>query len=460
VPRCVECIEAPGVAHVRAERQRLAAGAGAEVDDHLAALRAGDQRQQLAALVLDLDVAAQEDVELVERGLAVDPQAERRMRRVDRLDAEPDNSPRTPSRFAFSALTRRSSGAAFSIASTSGQNSSPSAGRKRSASHSGRLWRSRSGRVDGWTARAFASHCCSVSLGGAQEAVVALPGQDRETALEFALARLREVLPQQALAQHRVGGLGERVALAAAERAMGAEVVGDDAVGGCFSCSTRCSSSVACSSRAFGCIDGLSLADARPLPPDASAQALRRAIGLKRTLRHLRAHPALSLAALAGTGAALLIPGVPTAVTRCLIGWNVGVWLYLAAVTFIVARADRGHLKRVAVAQAEGATTVLAVVALATLFTLGAVVVELSAAKGQDARHAWPHIALALATVVGSWLMLPVCSASTTPARTTPTATAAASAFPARSRAFEPEYSDFFYSRSRSRSPRRPRTSP
>ncbi len=150
------------------------------------------------------------------------------------------------------------------------------------------------------------------------------------------------------------------------------------------------------------------MADAGPLPSDASAQTLRRAIGLKQTLRHLRAHPALSLAALAGTSAALLIPGVPTAVTRCLIGWNVGVWLYLAVVAFIVARADRDHLKRVAMAQAEGAKTVLAVVALATLFTLGAVVIELSAAKGQDARHAWPHIALALGTVVGSWLMLPV----------------------------------------------------
>ncbi len=88
VARRVERVEPPGVAHLRAERQRLAAGAGAEVDDHLAALRAGDQRQQLAALVLDLDVAAQEDVELMQRRLAVDAQAERRIRRVDRLDAE------------------------------------------------------------------------------------------------------------------------------------------------------------------------------------------------------------------------------------------------------------------------------------------------------------------------------------------------------------------------------------
>lgn len=187
------------------------------------------------------------------------------------------------------------------------------------------------------------------------------------------------------------------------------------------------------------------MADAGPLPSDACAQALRRASGLKQTLRHLRAHPALSLAALAGTSAALLIPGVPTAVTRCLIGWNVGVWLYLAVVAFIVARADRDHLKRVAMAQAEGAKTVLAVVALATLFTLGAVVVELSAAKGQDARHAWPHIALALGTVVGSWLMLPVLFGLNYASSFHAESDGSGLGFPGAKPGFEPGYSDFFY---------------
>jgi len=186
------------------------------------------------------------------------------------------------------------------------------------------------------------------------------------------------------------------------------------------------------------------LADARPLPSDASAQALRRAIGLKQTLRHLRAHPALSLAALAGIGAAWLMP-VPTAVTRFLIGWDVGVWLYLGIVAFLIARADRDHLKRVAMAQAEGAKTVLAVVALAALSSLGAVVVELSAAKGADARHAWPHIALALATVVGSWLMLPVLFGLNYASSYHADSGGAGLGFPAAETPFEPGYGDFFY---------------
>jgi uncharacterized membrane protein len=166
---------------------------------------------------------------------------------------------------------------------------------------------------------------------------------------------------------------------------------------------------------------------------------------LKRPLRHLRAHPALALAASAGVCAGLLIPNVPSAVTRCLLGWNIGVWLYLAFVTFMILRADREHLKRVAMAQAEGAKTVLAVVALATLFSLGAVVIELSAAKGASTREALPHIGLALSTVVGSWLMLPILFGLNYASAYHADNAASGLGFPAAGEPFDPSYSDFFY---------------
>jgi len=79
--RDVEGIQAPRVPHLSAEGERLAAGAGAEVDHHLAASGAGHQRQQLAAFLLDLDPAVDVDLELVQRGLALDPDPDRRMRR-------------------------------------------------------------------------------------------------------------------------------------------------------------------------------------------------------------------------------------------------------------------------------------------------------------------------------------------------------------------------------------------
>ena len=67
---------------------------------------------------------------------------------------------------------------------------------------------------------------------GTQEAVVPLPAEDRQAALRLALSRLRQVLEQQAPAEHRIGRFGQRMALATAQGAVLAEVIGDDAVGG------------------------------------------------------------------------------------------------------------------------------------------------------------------------------------------------------------------------------------
>ena len=112
----------------------------------------------------------------------------------------------------------------------------------------------------------------------------------------------------------------------------------------------------------------------------------------------------------------------------------------------MIARADRGHLKRVCDGagrrRQDGARRRRA----GGASSLGAVVVELSAAKGADARHAWPHIALALATVVGSWLMLPVLFglnyASSLPRRQRRQRPRVSGG---RDADFEPGYGDFFY---------------
>lgn len=64
--------------------------------------------------------------------------------------------------------------------------------------------------------------------------------------------------------------------------------------------------------------------------------------------------------------------------------------------------ADHRRLQRIAQIQAESAGTVLLVVSVASVVSLLGTVVELSAA-----RMALSHLALALSTVVGSWLLLP-----------------------------------------------------
>jgi hypothetical protein len=74
----VEGVQAAGVAHQRAEQQGLAAGAGAEVDHHLAALGLEQEAQQLAAFVLHLEAAVEEERVLLQRRLALEAHRQRR----------------------------------------------------------------------------------------------------------------------------------------------------------------------------------------------------------------------------------------------------------------------------------------------------------------------------------------------------------------------------------------------
>jgi uncharacterized membrane protein len=124
---------------------------------------------------------------------------------------------------------------------------------------------------------------------------------------------------------------------------------------------------------------------------------------------HFRARPRMMTAALVGLAAALLYP-VHGPVTRWLVGWNAGVWLYLILIAASTFRADHARLRKAALAHAEGALTVSVVVVAAALASIAAIVLELAAAKAAQAAgepNAGPQIALTLLTVSGSWLLLP-----------------------------------------------------
>ena len=177
------------------------------------------------------------DLGLLQRGLADDADAERRIaaspRRRSRRARRRSS---TSSRSALSALTRRSSGAGASIASTQAQNSSPRRACSGSASQSGRLWRRRSGKR-AEIERAAARQPLALALveRGVEDAGVALPDEQRQAPLDLAAAavgRARQMAPERQLPQQRERAVGEHVAIARAERALLAKEVGDDAIGG------------------------------------------------------------------------------------------------------------------------------------------------------------------------------------------------------------------------------------
>ncbi len=148
---------------------------------------------------------------------------------------------------------------------------------------------------------------------------------------------------------------------------------------------------------------------------------------------------------LMGIAVAVLLPLPAGVVTRALLGWNVSAWLYLVLVGWMMLQADHHRLRRTAAAEAEGAATVLAIVSAACIASLVGIVAELSAARQPGAPHALPHLAFALATVAGSWLLLPTVFALTYASAYYRTAPGGGLQFPAAGDDFKPGYGDFLY---------------
>jgi uncharacterized membrane protein len=157
------------------------------------------------------------------------------------------------------------------------------------------------------------------------------------------------------------------------------------------------------------------------------------------------AHQRLLICAAVGAVVGIAWPEVETWLGRVLLGWNVLVWLYLAWVGVVLLRADSGHIKRVALAQAESAAVVLTIVVGAAIASLVAVIFELVAAKAAGPHHLLVHLAFAFVTVLGSWLLLPMLFGLTYAASYYDREPDCGLAFPGANAKFEPDHSDFLY---------------
>lgn len=126
-------------------------------------------------------------------------------------------------------------------------------------------------------------------------------------------------------------------------------------------------------------------------------------------LLQLRMRPRLVASIAVGAAMAWLWPGALPPVTRALLGWTSGVWLYLVLMFVLMHRADAQHLKQRAQAQADGMGAVLLLAVVGALASLAAIALELNTVRhGLDVVQGWPYLLLAIATVAGSWLLLPV----------------------------------------------------
>jgi uncharacterized membrane protein len=119
----------------------------------------------------------------------------------------------------------------------------------------------------------------------------------------------------------------------------------------------------------------------------------------RRALRLVGIRPRLFVSAAVGISVALLLPASLRGATRALIGWDIGVALYLALAFRVIATTGIDGMRRHAARQDVGRNALLALTAVAALASLGAILVELGGAN-----KAPLHLALAALTILLSWM--------------------------------------------------------
>ena len=119
----------------------------------------------------------------------------------------------------------------------------------------------------------------------------------------------------------------------------------------------------------------------------------------------IRARPRLMLSILVGFAAWYFAPA-DHAITRLLVGWNIGTWLFIALILQMMAGAGVHDIRRRSGIEEEGQVAVLTLTSAAAIATLIAIGVEMFSAKQMQGFDRYLRFALAFATIFGSWLLV------------------------------------------------------
>lgn len=123
-------------------------------------------------------------------------------------------------------------------------------------------------------------------------------------------------------------------------------------------------------------------------------------------IRQIRARPRLFISALVGLLVVTVLPQTlaQQPITRLILGWNAGAWLYLLLAIHMMFWSSQQSIHRRAQLQDEGKVVVLLLVILAVGASLGAIMAELSVVKDMHGAIRYAHIALAALTIMSSWI--------------------------------------------------------
>jgi uncharacterized membrane protein len=125
-----------------------------------------------------------------------------------------------------------------------------------------------------------------------------------------------------------------------------------------------------------------------------------------RLVRIIRTRPRLFLSILLGLAVIALLFATSDwrVATKVLVGWDIGIGLYLILGFNLMARSDLHRLKRRAANQDEGNTVILVLTVAAAIASLAAIFAELGTVGGASRQPG--QLILATATVVLSWAFI------------------------------------------------------
>ena len=131
---------------------------------------------------------------------------------------------------------------------------------------------------------------------------------------------------------------------------------------------------------------------------------------LKRFVHMVKVRPRLFIVIAIGVLTGLFLPqGVASQpISRWLVAWNVGAWLYVAMAVAMMVRSTKNHMRHRAQLQDDGKYAILGLTVIAAIASLVAIACELSVVKDL---HGWTrgaHIALAGITVLSSWSFIQI----------------------------------------------------
>jgi len=132
-----------------------------------------------------------------------------------------------------------------------------------------------------------------------------------------------------------------------------------------------------------------------------TSSQLRRSV----LIRFITARPRLFICALVGLATMAILPPTTAshAITRLIVGWNVGAWLYLLLAARMMFWSTHERMRTRALQEDEGRIIILVMVVTVAILSLVAIITELSVSKDMQGTLRFTHMALAALTVLSSW---------------------------------------------------------